>query len=167
MKYIKLFENYNQLEWKSKILETTKILDVLYDLRDLSLEYLDVKYKIINDDGEEENLNKKIIFTVDLNSREDGYIENLFGGEYSFEYPEIEENLNWDFDILKWGINFDDKLIDGLKDGHFYLNITLCIVADNDGHLLTVSDDTSEVYKMISNIHPEMEFDTFNPWDLN
>jgi hypothetical protein len=168
MKHIKLFENFsketfNKLEWQGQVLEASNVIDILYDLKEVSLEYLDVRHKQMNDDDEEELVDKKIVFIVDLHDKEIEYIGNLFGGEYSFENTDIEENLYWSNDITAPA----EEIVEGFKSEKLYLNITFCIVAGEDGHVTAVSDDTGNVYQRISDMYPEVGFDTFNPWDLN
>ena len=104
MKHIKLFENFSKesfdkLEWKGRVLEASNVIDILYDLKEVSLEYLDVRHTHLNDDDEEELVDKKIVFIIDLHDKEVEYLGNLFGGEYSFENIDIEENLYWSNDI--------------------------------------------------------------------
>jgi hypothetical protein len=60
-----------------------------------------------------------------------------------------------------------EEIAEGLKSGKLYLNITFCIVAGEDGHVTAINDDTGNVYQRISDMYPEVGFDTFNPWDLN
>ena len=168
MKHIKLFENFSKesfdkLEWKGRVLEASNVIDILYDLKEVSLEYLDVRHTHLNDDDEEELVDKKIVFIIDLHDKEVEYLGNLFGGEYSFENIDIEENLYWSNDITAP----IEEVEEGFKSGKLYLNITFCIVAGEDGHVTAVSDDTSNVYQRISDMYPEVGFDTFNPWDLN
>ena len=168
MKHIKLFENFSKesfdkLEWKGRVLEASNVIDILYDLKEVALEYLDVRHKQMNDDDEEELVDKKIVFIVDLHDKEIEYMGNLFGGEYSFENTDIEENLYWSNDItapIK-------EVEEGFKSGKLYLNITFCIVAGEDGNVSAINDDTSNVYQRISDMYPEVGFDTFDPWDLN
>ena len=168
MKHIKLFENFskepfNKLEWQGQVLEASNVIDILYDLKEVSLEYLDVWHTHLNDDDEEELVDKKIVFIVDLHDKEIEYLGNLFGGEYSFDNIDIEENLYWSSDITAP----IEEIVEGFKSGKLYLNITFCIVAGEDGHVTAVNDDTGNVYQRISDMYPEIGFDTFNPWDLN
>jgi len=168
MKRLKLFEDFskesfNKLEWQGHVLEASNVIDILYDLKEVSLEYLDVRHTHLNDDDEEELVDKKIVFIVDLHDKEVEFLGNLFGGEYSFENIDIEENLYWSNDITAPA----EEIAEGLKSGKLYLNITFCIVAGEDGHVTAVSDDTGNVYQRISDMYPEVGFDTFNPWDLN
>jgi hypothetical protein len=168
MKHIKLFENFSKesfdkLEWQGQVLEASNVIDILYDLKEVSLEYLDVRHTHLNDDDEEEFIDKKIVFIVDLHDKEVEYLGNLFGGEYSFENIDIDENLYWSNDITAAA----EEIVEGLKSGKLYLNITFCIVAGEDGHVTAISDDTANVYQRISDMYPEVGFDTFNPWDLN
>lgn len=168
MKKLKLFEefskeSFNKLEWQGQVLEASNVIDILYDLKEVSLEYLDVRHTHLNDDDEEELVDKKIVFIVDLHDKEVEFLGNLFGGEYSFENIDIEENLYWSNDITAPA----EEIAEGLKSGKLYLNITFCIVAGEDGHVTAISDDTGNVYQRISDMYPEVGFDTFNPWDLN
>ena len=172
MKHIKLFENFskesfNKLEWQGQVLEASNVIDILYDLKEVSLEYLDVRHTHLNDDDEEELVDKKIVFIVDLHDKEIEYLGNLFGGEYSFDNIDIEENLYWSSDITAP----IEEIVEGFKSGKLYLNITFSIVAGEDGHVTAVNDDTGNVWQRISDMYfesiPKVEFDTFNPWDLN
>ena len=167
MKHIKLFENFSKafdkLEWQGKVLEASNLIDILYDLKEVSLEYLDVRHKKVNDDDEEELVDKKIVFIVDLHDKEIEYLGNLVGGEYSLDNPDIEENLYWSSDIT----TPVEEIEEGFKTEKLYLNITFCIVVGEDGNLSAVNEDTANVYQRISDMYPEVGFDTFNPWDLN
>jgi hypothetical protein len=168
MKKLKLFEDFsketfNKLEWQGQVLEASNVIDILYDLKEVALEYLDVRHTHLNDDDEEELVDKKIVFIVDLHDKEVEYLGNLFGGEYSFENIDIEENLYWSNDITAPV----EEIVEGFKSGKLYLNITFSIVAGEDGHVTAVNDDTGNVWQRISDMYPEVGFDTFNPWDLN
>lgn len=168
MKHIKLFENFSKepfdkLEWQGQVLEATNLIDILYDLKEVSLEYLDVRHRQMNDEDEEELLDKKLVFIVDLHDREIEYLGNLCGGQYSLEDTDIEANLYWSDDITAPV----EEIAEGFKEGRLYLNITFCIVVGEDGNLSAVNDDTGNVYQRISDMYPEVGFDTFNPWDLN
>jgi len=168
MKRLKLFESFSREDWENKVLEVSNMINILYDLKDVSLEYLDVRHVSDNrfsDDNDEDNtiMDKKILFIVDLHSKENEFEGNLLGGEYSFESPDIEENLYWSNEVTKP----ISEIIDGFKSGYLSLNITFCIVVGQVGDYREVSSNTSEVYSRISDMHPEVGFDTFNPWDLN
>lgn len=168
MKRLKLFENYSREEWQRQVMESTGMLDILYDLKEASLEYLDVRHYQDNrfaDEGEPEGelVDKKIVYMVDLHDKDVLYLGNLCGGEYSYENPDIEESLYWSDDITAPA----EEIAKGFKEGQLSLNITFCIVVGETGDLRTVNDDTSKVLDRISDMHPEAEFDTFNPWDLN
>ena len=178
MKKLKLFEqfskeSFNKLEWQGHVLEASNVIDILYDLKEVALEYLDVRHKALNDDDEEVLLEKKLVFIVDLHDREDEYLGNLFGGEYSLDNPDIEENIYWSneipFSIQMSGDTTTpaEEISAGFKSGKLYLNITFCIVVGEDGNVSAVNDDTGNVYQRISDMYPEVGFDTFNPWDLN
>ena len=163
MRYLKIFESFSKEEWKKRFLEASNLLEILYDLKEVSLEYLDVRHRQISDEGEQEILDKKIIFAFDLHDREAQFLGNLCSGQYSLEDTEIEENLYWSDDI-------EDPIEDieeGFKSGKLYLSINFCIVTGEDGDLSPVNSDTANVFQRISDMYPEAEFDTFNPWDLN
>jgi hypothetical protein len=168
MKRLKLFESYSREEWQKQVMESTGMLDILYDLKDVSLEYLDVRHYQDNrfrdeDESDGEMVEKKIVYMVDLHDKDVLYLGNLCGGEYSYENPDIEESLYWSGDITATA----EEIAKGFKEGQLSLNITFCIVVGEDGDLRAVNDDTSRVYHRITDMHPEAEFDTFNPWDLN
>ena len=168
MKRLKLFESYSREEWQRQVMESTGMLDILYDLKEASLEYLDVRHYQDNrfrdeDDPDGELVDKKIVYMVDLHDKDVLYLGNLCGGEYSYENPDIEESLYWSDDITAPA----EEIAKGFKEGQLSLNITFCIVVGETGDLTTVNDDTSKVLSRISDMHPEAEFETFNPWDLN
>jgi hypothetical protein len=168
MKRLKLFESYSREEWQRQVMESTGMLDILYDLKEASLEYLDVRHYQDNrfrdeDEPDGELVDKKIVYMVDLHDKDVLYLGNLCGGEYSYENPDIEESLYWSDDITAPA----EEIAKGFKEGQLSLNITFCIVVGETGDLTTVSDDTSKVLSRISDMHPEAEFETFNPWDLN
>ena len=168
MKRLKLFESYSREEWQKQVMESTGMLDILYDLKEASLEYLDVRHYQDNrfrdeDDLEGDLVDKKIVYMVDLHDKDVLYLGNLCGGEYSYENPDIEESLYWSDDITAPA----EEIAKGFKEGQLSLNITFCIVVGETGDLRTINDDTSKVLSRISDMHPEAEFDTFNPWDLN
>ena len=168
MKRLKLFESYSREEWQKQVMESTGMLDILYDLKEASLEYLDVRHYQDNrfrdeDEPDGELVDKKIVYMVDLHDKDVLYLGNLCGGEYSYENPDIEESLYWSDDITAPA----EEIAKGFKEGQLSLNITFCIVVGETGDLTTVNDDTSKVLSRISDMHPEAEFETFNPWDLN
>lgn len=168
MKRLKLFESYSREEWQRQVMESTGMLDILYDLKEASLEYLDVRHYQDNrfrdeDEPDGELVDKKIVYMVDLHDKDVLYLGNLCGGEYSYENPDIEEGLYWSDDITAPA----EEIAKGFKEGQLSLNITFCIVVGETGDLRTVNDDTSKVLSRISDMHPEAEFETFNPWDLN
>jgi hypothetical protein len=163
MRYLKIFESFSKEEWKKRFLEASNLLEILYDLKEVSLEYLDVRQRQISDEGEEEILDKKIIFAFDLHDKEVQFLGNLCSGQYSLEDTDIEENLYWSDDIE----DPIEEIEEGFKSGKLYLSINFCIVTGEDGDLQTVNEDTSNALERISSMYPEVEFDTFDPWDLN
>lgn len=167
-RWIMTFESHSEGEWREQVMQASGMLDILYDLKEAALEYLDVRHYLDNrfaEEGEPEGelVDKKIVYMVDLHDKDVLYLGNLCGGEYSYESPDIEENLYWNEEITATA----EEIAKGFREGQLYLNITFCIVVGEDGDLRTVSDDTSKVLGRISDMHPEAEFETFNPWDLN
>lgn len=169
MRRIKMFESFDSEEqWKKQVSEQTGMLDILYDLKEVSLEYLDVRHMQDNrfaeeDEPDSELVDKKIIYIVDLHDREVLYLGNLCGGQYSYEDTDIEGNLYWSHEITAPA----EDIVRKIKEGKMYLNITFCIVVGEEGDYRTVNEDTSKALQRISDMHPEAEFDTFNSWDLN
>lgn len=164
MKHIKLFENFSEKDWRDKILNETNLLDILYDLKEVSLEYLDVRHKMTNEFGDEKIIDKELLFMVDLHNKDILYVGNLFGGNYKIDNTDIENNLVWSSDITAPV----EEVIKGLKSGFYYFNITFIIgVGETGSDFTAINSDTSEVYSRISDMYPEVEFETFNPWDLN
>lgn len=168
MKRLRLFESFSKEEWRKQVLDSSGMLDILYDLKEVSLEYLDVKHYQDNrfaeeDEPDGELLDKKLVFIVDLHDKESEYLGNLCGGEYSLQDPDIEGNLYWSDDITAPA----EEISKGFKEGKLYLNITFCIVVGETGELQSMNNDTSGAFGRISDMYPEAGFDTFNPWDLN
>ena len=163
MKHIKLFENFKKGDFKDTILNKCGLLDILYDLRDISLEYLDTKHDYVNDDGLKEKLNKKLVFLVDLHDNEVEYLGALLSGEVTLETPNLEETLTWSDDITLPC----DEIEKGFESNIFKFEITLGLIVVDNGTNISVDDDVSSIYNKISEIYPEVGFDTFNPWDLN
>ena len=172
-RWIMTFEGHSEGGWKEEVIEASGMLDILYDLKEVSLEYLDVRHyqdRRFAEEGEPEGevLDKRIVFIVDLHDREAEYLGNLCGGEYSYESPDIEDNLYWQEDITAHGISAPaEEITKGFKEGRLYLNITFCIVVGEEGEVKALSEDTSKAFGRISEMHPEAGFDTFAPWDLN
>lgn len=142
---------------KKRILEESGILDILYDLKDMSLEYLDVRHI-----REEDSLYKRIIFTVAI--EKGSSIDDIFGGEYSFDSTDIEENIHWVDNIEPKDLLDEIKSINSHDD--VSISITFAIIAGEYGDS-EIMEDTYDVYTRISEMYPYIKFDTINPWDLN
>ena len=94
MKRLKLFESFSKEEWQKKVMDASNMLDILYDPKEVALEYLDVRHYQDNrfseeDEPDGELVDKKLVFLVDLHDRESEYLGNLCGGEYSLEDTDI------------------------------------------------------------------------------
>ena len=164
MKHLKIFEKFSEEEGKKRFLSETGIMDAIYDIKELSLELLDVSHEtpvgFSQEDDEKELKEKNLIFNVSL--IEDGdHMAGLFGGHFSFESPYLEQNIYWDEPLLPL-----EELIDGIKSGRLSFGIDFAIVVGEYGDSQIVNHDTSSLLRSVSDMHPEIAFDTINPWDL-
>ena len=93
MKYIKLFENFSNDDWKKNILENTYISKIIEDLIYMSSEYLDVKGDDKDDPSIE--LEKTLIFDIMLED-EEGSLDSIVNGYYNYSQDEaFEKYLHW------------------------------------------------------------------------
>jgi hypothetical protein len=93
MKYIKLFENFSNDDWKKNILENTYISKIIEDLIYMSSEYLDVKGEDKDDPSIE--LEKTLIFDIMLED-EEGSLDSIVNGYYNYSQDEaFEKYLHW------------------------------------------------------------------------
>ena len=158
MKYLKIFEKFSEEDSRRRLLEETGIMDAIYDMKDLSLDYLDVSHETQEDD-EKMFQEKNLIFNVSL--IEDGHhMVNLFGGHFSLESPYLDQNIYWE-DSLPL-----EELIEGIELGRLSFGIDFAIVVGQYGDTHIVNHDTANLHRSASDMHPEIAFDTINPWDL-
>jgi hypothetical protein len=164
LKNIKLFEEFENNS-KKDFLSKSGLLDIIYDLKELSLEYLDVRH--INNDENKSILDKNLIFNVELYNKNDDFECHLFGGNFSFDEPNIEENLHWETNVFNGVFSGTEKeILEGLKSNSLVLSITFSIIIGEYGDAEIIDDDTSKVFNVISEMYPNIKFDTINPWDL-
>ena len=160
MKHLKIFEKFSEEEGKNRFLEETGIMDAIYDMKELSLDLLDVSHETHVDD-EKDLKEKTLIYNVSL--IEDGdHMTGLFGGHFSFESPYLDQNIYWEEPLPNL-----EELIEGIKSGSISFGIDFAIVVGEYGDSQIVNGDTSSLFRSISDMHPEIAFDTINPWDLN
>ena len=160
MKHLKIFEKFSEEEDKKRFLEETGIMDAIYDMKELSLDLLDVSHETQEDD-EKELKEKTLIYNVSL--IEDGdHMAGLFGGHFSFESPYLDQNIYWEEPLPNL-----EELIEGIKSGSISFGIDFAIAVGEYGDSQIVNGDTSSLFRSISDMHPEIAFDTINPWDLN
>ena len=153
MKYIKLFENFSNDDWKENILKNTYISKIIEDLIYLSSDYLDVKGEDKDDPSIE--LEKSLIFDIMLEDKE-GSLDSIVNGYYNYSQDEaFEKYLHWNDspcvvddlnDIpkllnsgeLKMTLNF--AIVTGVGDG----NIEYATTKLAPGTNITKSDDDTE-----------------------
>jgi hypothetical protein len=161
MKYIKLFENFTNKDWKKNILEKTDILEILYDIKNISLEKLDIR----DTDDEDNILEKTLYFNVTLEN-EDGDLITLLNGYFNYSQDQpIENYFDWTDDtsiITKDATDIPD-LINNEK---IKISIDFGIITGFDEGDAELTDDNSYVYNRISKMYDYVKFDIINPWDL-
>jgi len=161
MKYIKLFENFSNKDWKKNILEKTDILEILYDIKNISLEKLDIR----DTDDEDNILEKTLYFNVTLEN-EDGDIITLLCGYFNYSQDKpIENYFDWTDDtsiITKDATDIPD-LINNEK---IKISIDFGIITGFDEGDAELTDDNSYVYNRISKMYDYVKFYIINPWDL-
>ncbi len=157
MIYLRLFESHSIDNIKKEILYP-KIINIINDIIHTSLDFLDTGVR--ND--ENITLPKSIVIGVSI-ERENGDTESLLGTHF-----ENMETYNEDSDIY-WESNDIERLSkinDDIKSNKIKLHVTFSIVVKNNGDLEAV-DYQSDIYNRIEEAYPDVEFDTFDPWDLN
>lgn len=164
MKHLKIFEKFSEEESRKSFLQKTGIMDAIYDMKELSLDLLDVRHEtqvgFSPEYDEKEMQEKTLLFNVSL--IEDGeHMAGLFGGHFSFESPYLEQNIYWEEPLPNL-----EELIDGIKSGSISFGIDFAIVVGEYGDSQIVNGDTSSLFRSVSDMHPEIAFDTINPWDL-
>ena len=165
MKYIKLFESFSELDWKQNILQNTEILNIVEDLRDISLEYLDNKVEVEDEfDGEIQILDKTLIFDVMIQNKE-GLLDSIVNGSFDYNQDKpIEDYFYWNDDSI-----IPDDLMeipDMIKSGELKLMINFAIIFGAEDGDPNLTDDSGNVYQRIIVAYPDVEFDIIDPWDL-
>lgn len=165
MKYIKLFENFSDLDWKQNILKNTDILNIVEDLRDLSAEYLDDKVEVTDEfDGETTSIDKSLIFDVMIQNKE-GLLDSIVNGSFDYNQDKpIEDYFYWN----EKSIIPDDLMMipDMIKSGELKLMVNFAIIFGAEDGDPDLTDDSGNVYKRIIIAYPDVEFDIIDPWDL-
>jgi hypothetical protein len=165
MKYIKLFENFSDGDWKQNILQNTEILNIVEDLRDISLEYLDNKVEVEDEfDGEIQILDKTLIFDVMIQNKE-GLLDSIVNGSFDYNQDKpIEDYFYWNDD----SIIPDDlmEITDMIKSGELKLMINFAIIFGAEDGDPNLTDDSGNVYQRIIVAYPDVEFDIIDPWNL-
>lgn len=159
MKIIKTFESFIdwKKDWKKSFLIESGLLEILNNLAELSLEYLDQKHFV-----QDENYSKSLVFVI--NFKEGDYISTIISGHFNHKESNLEDNLEWIQSEESYS-----EILDKLKLKTANLIIEISVVANNDAFTVAgvLGEDTSEIYGIISEMYPEVEFDTIQPWDLN
>ena len=176
MKYIKLFESFSDGDWKQNILQNTEILNIVEDLRDISLEYLDDRVEVKDEfDGEIQILDKTLIFDVMIQNKE-GHLDSIFNGSFDYNQDKpIEDYFYWNEEpfIPGFGKNRVDTteedlmtIPDMIKSGELKLMINFAIIFGVETGEPNLTDDSGNVYQRIIVSYPDVEFDIIDPWDL-
>jgi hypothetical protein len=165
MKYIKLFENFSELDWKQNIIQNTEILNIVEDLRDLSAEYLDDKVEVTDEfDDEVESIDKSLIFDVMIEDKE-GHLDSIFNGSFDYNQDKpIEDYFYWNEESII--PNDLMKIPDMIKSGELKLMVNFAIIFGAEDGDPDLTDDSGNVYKRIIVSYPDVEFDIIDPWDL-
>lgn len=166
MKYIKLFENFSELDWKQNIIQNTEILNIVEDLRDLSAEYLDDKVEVTDEfDGETTSIDKSLIFNIMIEDK-DGLLDSIVNGSFDYNQDKpIEDYFYWNEESI-----IPDDLMeipDMIKSGELKLMINFAIIFGAEDGDPNLTDDSGNVYQRIIVAYPDVEFDIIDPWDLN
>ena len=146
MKYIKLFENFSDLDWKQNILKNTEILNIVEDLRDLSAEYLDDKVEVTDEfDGETTSIDKSLIFDIMIQNKE-GHLDSIVNGSFDYNQDKpIEDYFYWNEESI---IPDDLMMIpDMIKSGELKLIINFAIIFGAEDGDPDLTDDSGNVYK--------------------
>ena len=157
MIHLKLFEGFsNDEQIKEEILEKYNIRKIIYDLIDVSLERLD-------EIEEDEYLDKSIIFEISIDGWVDNYqlLEPIVGGKYNRNEEFTDENIYW-IPLSSEDLN---KVYKMLQNKESKLSLTFSIVYGEDGDLR--QSHNGEIIERMSDLYPNLEIDTFNPWDIN
>jgi hypothetical protein len=152
MKYLKLFENHSNIEsLKSQILNDLGIKKLTYDIIDASFDNLDEYER-----GEEgEILQKSLIFEILV---DDGYLESIIHCNFDLSSKFTEDNIIWVIDEKSLS-----GVVERLKSGKVI--VLLSVIIGEEGNKKQVS--CGDIIERLESMYPDIEFTTFDPWDIN
>jgi len=153
MIHLKLFEGFsNDEQIKEEILENYNIRNIIYDLIDVSLERLD-------EVEEDEYLDKSIIFEISVEDTETNFLDSIVGGKFNRNDEFKDSDIYWISGSQLYTI------LRMLKSENNKLHLTFSVVYGEDGDLK--QSHNGEIIERMSELYPDLEIDTFNPWDIN
>ena len=160
MKYLKIFEDFSNNDWKKEMLDL--IEDMVYNIKDVAAEYLDEGQKVIDEFEGEETVEKTLLFNVMIGDDE-GSLYNVLSGHFNNgSESNFRENFIWSDDLT---IPFSE-LKQKLDSGEMKFHVDLATVIGFDGDM-ELTEDSGHVHNVISEMYPDVQFDIINPWDLN
>jgi hypothetical protein len=160
MKYLKIFEDFSNNDWKKEMLDL--IEDMVYNIKDVAAEYLDEGEKVTDELEGEETFEKTLLFNVMLGDDE-GSLYNVLSGHFNNgSESNFRENFIWSDDLTIPVSELKQKL----DSGEMKFHVDLAIVIGFDGDM-ELTDDSGHVHNTISEMYPDVQFDIINPWDLN
>jgi hypothetical protein len=156
MKYLKIFEVFDKEDAKTwKLVSKLVNMEIIYDLKDLSLELLDKKFTNIGYDYDDDVPEKELIFDVMIETTK-GYCTSILNGYFSHSENNLMDNL-----ILPNSAHDVESYMDGKYIIKYIIGIRL-----NGSNPELISEDTSSLCEKISIIYPDVDFDTPDPWDI-
>ena len=160
MKYLKIFEEFSNSDWEKEMLDL--IEDMVYNIKDVSMEYLDEGEKVIDEFEGEETAEKTLLFNVMIGD-DKGSLYNVLSGHFNNgSESNFRENFIWSDDLTIPISELKQKL----DSGEVKFHVDLAIVVGFDGNM-ELTGDSGDVANTISRMYPDVEFDVINPWDLN
>ena len=160
MKYLKIFEDFSNSDWEKEMLDL--IEDMVYNIKDVSMEYLDEGEKVIDEFEGEETAEKTLLFNVMIGD-DKGSLYNVLSGHFNNgSESNFRENFIWSDDLTIPISELKQKL----DSGEVKFHVDLAIVVGFDGDM-KLTGDSGDVANTISRMYPDVEFDVINPWDLN
>jgi hypothetical protein len=160
MKYLKIFEDFSNSDWEKEMLDL--IEDMVYNIKDVSMEYLYEGEKVIDEFEGEETAEKTLLFNVMIGD-DKGSLYNVLSGHFNNgSESNFRENFIWSDDLTIPISELKQKL----DSGEVKFHVDLAIVIGFDGNM-ELTGDSGDVANTISRMYPDVEFDVINPWDLN
>jgi hypothetical protein len=155
MIHLILFESFsNEEEIKKEILENYNLVEMIYDLIDLSMDKLD-EYKLIGLDV----LDTSVLFEILVEDSKNN-LYSIFSGDFK-----RNEKKSLD-DVIYWSSLKDIQEILRIlkhKDSKIYLIFSLITIEDGEAKQLSVGD----IFERMSELYPNIKIDIHDPWDLN